>query len=84
MWGEVRRGMVLGPGAGGGTLQGLRGLVVTKSAQRSGQTRSVGAQTVSLSLGNVTTSPLSPCKNPPRSPRPQHHPPAVYSRRERV
>lgn len=62
-----------GLGAGVGTLQGLRGLVVTKSAGREGQTRSVGAQTVSFSSCNVTASPLSPCKNPPQSP-PAHDP----------
>lgn len=66
-----------GLGAGVGTLQGLRGLVVTKSAGREGQTRSVGAQTVSFSSCNVTASPLSPCKNPPQSPQPTIHAPAV-------
>lgn len=63
-----------GLGAGVGTLQGLRGLVVTKSAGREGQTRSVGAQTVSFSSCNVTASPLSPARTRHKVPSPRSCP----------
>lgn len=73
-----------GLGAGVGTLQGLRGLVVTKSAGREGQTRSVGAQTVSFSSCQRNRQPSKSLQEPAtKSPAHDHAPAVQYKTKKR-